>query len=190
MYDAITSGVSNIKHYHETNRVSDTHYFLMAFTDGMDNSSKSTLDSVAKLLAHPGIPNFHFYIISAGLRSVEREQLDSLVSGKRNSKHIPAGSTSKSDLRKAFMEFTSQMEESLTMKITRKAGSQPAMDAVLKGLQQMQITQFSSGKPALCGVPGSSVLVAEVNDSCGGRGRSRSASVNRRRGRSNSGSRC
>lgn len=191
LYDAIMVGLDNLKTYHKANTISDMHYFLTAFTDGMDNQSSHSLDDVCKALNHPGVPNFHFFVISAGLRDIEKAQLDRMVSGKRNCKHLPANSTSNKDLDKAFKEFTERMVESLTVRIVSKPGATPAMGKVMHGLQQMVLTGGGGGSVRICGSGGNSgVSISDVTERCeDGRGRSRSSSVDRRRGRSTSRSR-
>lgn len=46
--------------------------YLLAFTDGGDNSSKVSVSSLLEELRHPRLSNFHFMTIAAGLYSKDR----------------------------------------------------------------------------------------------------------------------
>lgn len=197
LYDAIGTGLDNIRTYHNANRTPDMQYFLTVFTDGGDNASRThTLETVRQALASPGVPNFNFFVISAGLDEYTKALLDSLAT-KPNCKHLPAGSVSKEDLDKAFKQFTARMVELLEVKIVSKPGSQPAMGSVLRGMQQMTLT--GGGGNMICDATlgrssghSSGVKITEVppinsNNDSGGRGRSSSCQPGQRRvGRSRS----
>ena len=185
-YDAVMEGLKGLKAYHTSNNIPDMHYFLLAFTDGCDNVSKHSLSDVQKALAHPGLPNFHFFIISAGLDCNDRTNMDRIVSGKKNCKHLPAGSTSKAHLEKAFKEFTTHMEELLTLRIVSRAGAAPAMQHVINSIQKINLGGHS--RAIDCG-NNNKVLVEEIGAD-GRRGSSCGPfAANGRRGRSKSRSR-
>lgn len=123
LYDSIMEGLQGIKEYHSdsANQIDGRHYFLTVFTDGQDNKSQHKLDDVKQAIQRPGIPNFHFMIISAGLDTQSKLLLDGLVQGRDNLNHFCAGSTASTDLKEVFRKYTIKMEETLTMTIQMTA---------------------------------------------------------------------
>ena len=80
LYDAIATVMSKIREEHQAHKKSD--FFLVPFTDGMDNSSKSTsLDAMIQTVYSIGKGRLHTFFITANMspgrelyKRLQREQ--------------------------------------------------------------------------------------------------------------------
>jgi hypothetical protein len=57
----------------------DAVYKILLLTDGGDNySSEYTLEQAAELIAHPGLPNFHFVVVAVEMSARDKQKLQVL----------------------------------------------------------------------------------------------------------------
>ena len=84
MYDAIGASIVGLQQMTKDVRINrvtpDAVYELLLLTDGGDNySSQYTLQEVADVVAHPGLPNFHLILVAVEMSVRDKENLQTVL---------------------------------------------------------------------------------------------------------------
>jgi len=82
-YDALGSAVADLhgmKVNENYNAVTENAvYQMLLITDGDDNSSVNfTLDTISELIAKPGLPHFHLFVIAVKMKELDKKKLKKL----------------------------------------------------------------------------------------------------------------
>ena len=89
---------------------------LSTFNDGEDNRSKTQLEELAQMVASPGLPNFHLFIVGVGMDSSYSSTLRAALCKKQHCRYVDVDNLS--DLQKIFETYQREVVQRLVVATT------------------------------------------------------------------------
>jgi hypothetical protein len=160
-YDGVGASIEALQAMHRDEKfravMQDAVFELLLVTDGDDNrSTEYTLERLADLVAHPGLPNFHFVVVAVKMSDADKRKLRVLCTSEHASfldvgslselQHTLRGVAERVQQRLVTTTITTTTHTSSSAAVSAR-GSVPKLTAEFSRARLTSIGEGSAGGP-------------------------------------------